>query len=183
MKQSRLQKKYKEEIQGKLKEEFKFSNVMLVPELKKIVVNMGVAETAKDKNALAQVIKELALITGQKPLPCQSTKSISNFKLREGQTIGLKVTLRGKRMYDFFDRFTNIVSPRIRDFRGFNTKGDGQGNYTLGINDQQIYPELDLDAVIRIQGMHITFVTSAKREEECMSLLKHLGMPFKIDKK
>lgn len=179
MEQSRLKKRYSEEVKAKLQDKFAYPNAMLIPELKKIVISMGLAEASKDKNAMQQLKKELALLSGQKPIETKSRKSISNFKLREGQVIGYKVTLRGKRMYDFFDRFTNIVSPRIRDFRGFNTKGDGRGSYTLGIDDQQIFPELNLDEVVKVQGMHITFVTSARSDEECHELLGLLGMPYK----
>lgn len=176
---SRLKKKYNEEIKAKLQEKFQYSNVMQVPVLKKVVISMGVAEALKDRNVLQDCRKELALISGQKPISTKAKKSVANFKLRSGQEIGLKVTLRGKRMYDFVDRFTNIVSPRIRDFRGFEKKGDGRGSYSLGLADQQMFPELNLDDVKREQGMNITFVTSATNNEECYELLKELGMPFK----
>ncbi|CCB89993.1 MAG: 50S ribosomal protein L5 [Simkania sp.] len=176
---SRLKKKYVEEIREALKEKFSLSNNMCIPMLKKIVISMGVAEALKDKNAMQDSMKELSLISGQKPIMTKAKKSISNFKLREGQTIGLKVTLRGIRMYEFFDRFANIVCPRIRDFRGFEKKGDGRGSYSLGISDQQIFPELNLDEVKREQGMNITFVTSAGNEEQCLELLTQLGLPFK----
>lgn len=152
---------------------------MCIPMLKKIVISMGVAEALKDKNVMQDCMKELSLISGQKPIMTKAKKSISNFKLREGQAIGLKVTIRGIRMYEFFDRFTNIVCPRIRDFRGFAKKGDGRGSYSLGITDQQIFPELNLDEVKREQGMNITFVTSAGTEEQCLELLTQLGLPFK----
>ena len=161
-----------------LKEKFGHKNVMQIPKLKKIVINMGVAEALKDRNVMQDAEKELTLLAGQKPIRTKSKKSIAGFKLRDGQEIGLKVTLRKDRMFDFFDRFTNIVSPRIRDFRGFKKKGDGRGSYTLGLSDQQVYPEINLDEVKREQGMHITFVTSAKTEEECLELLTLLGMPF-----
>jgi large subunit ribosomal protein L5 len=140
---------------------------------------MGCAEAAKDKNALQDHVNELMMLTGQKPVVTKARKAVSNFKLREGQSVGIKTTLRGERMYEFMDRFCNIVSPRIRDFRGFNPKGDGQGNYSLGLNDQQIFPEIDLDAVKRSQGMHITFVTTAQTDDECIELLRLLGLPFK----
>ena len=175
---SRLKKKYTEEIRGALKEKFSLGNKMCIPLLRKIVISMGVAEALKDKNVMQDCMKELSLISGQKPIMTKAKKSISNFKLREGQAIGLKVTLRGTRMYDFFDRFTNIVCPRIRDFRGFKKKGDGNGSYSLGISDQQVFPELNLDEVKREQGMNITFVTSARTEEECLELLTQLGLPF-----
>lgn len=176
---TRLKKKYLEEIKPALQEKFGYENPMLVPGLKKIVISMGIAEATKDKNAVQDCINELTLISGQKPLLTKARVSISNFKLREGQAIGLKVTLRGKRMYDFLDRFFNIVSPRIRDFRGFPLKCDGRGNYSLGLEDQQIFPELNLDNVKRTQGMNITFVTSASTDNECLELLKMLGLPFK----
>jgi large subunit ribosomal protein L5 len=177
---SRLQKRYKEEVKKALHEKFEYTNPMLVPVLQKIVISMGAAEATKDKNALQDCLKEMTLISGQKPILTRAKKSIANFKLREGQAIGVKVTLRKKRMYDFFDRFCNIVSPRIRDFRGFPLKCDGQGNYSLGIEEQQIFPEINLDDVKRTQGMNITFVTTARTDEECLELLKQLGLPFKV---
>lgn len=176
---SRLKKYYREKVKGELKEKFGYSNPMTIPGMRKIVINMGIAEAAKDKNAIQDCINELTLISGQKPILTKARKSISNFKLREGTPIGLKVTLRGDRMYDFMDRFFNIVCPRIRDFRGFNPKADGSGNFTLGLDDQQIFPELNLDEVKRTQGMHITFVTSAQKDDECIELLRLLGLPFK----
>ena len=176
---SRLKKKYNEEIKKAMVEKFGYKNSMLIPKLKKIVINMGIGEATQDKNALQDCMKELTLLSGQKPIIRRAKKSISNFKLREEQAIGLKVTLRKKMMYDFLDRFINIVSPRIRDFRGFKNKGDGQGSYSLGLEDQEIFPEINLDEVKRTQGMNITFVTSAKTEDEGQELLKQLGMPFK----
>ena len=176
---TRLQNKFKDELKGKLQEKFNYSNVMLIPQLRKIVISMGVAEAIKDKNAMQDCIKELTALSGQKPLVTRAKKSIANFKLREGQPLGLKVTLRKKRMYDFMDRFINIVAPRIRDFRGFKNKCDGNGSYSLGLDDQQIFPEVNLDEVKRTQGMNITFVTSARNDEECFELLKLLGVPFK----
>lgn len=178
---SRLQKRYKEDVKKALHEKFKYANPMLIPSLKKIVISMGLAEASKDKNSLQDAVKEMANLSGQKPIMTRARKSVANFKLREGQAIGCKVTLRKKRMFDFFDRFCNIVSPRIRDFRGFPIKGDGSGNYSLGIEEQQIFPEINLDEVKRAQGMNITFVTSAKNDEECMELLKLLGLPFKTE--
>ncbi len=176
---SRIKQKYEKEVKGALLDKFKYPNAMLVPKLKKIVISMGLAEAVKDKNAVQDCIKELSLISGQKPILTRSKKAIANFKLREGQTIGLKVTLRSKRMFDFFDRFCHIVSPRIRDFRGFSRRGDGRGSYSLGIEEQQIFPELNLDEVKRTQGMNITFVTSATTDGECVELLQGLGFPFK----
>lgn len=176
---SRLKKKYEEEIKTALKGKFSYENPMCIPMLKKVIISMGVAEAIKDKNVMQDCMKELTLISGQKPVMTKAKKSISNFKLREGQAIGLKVTLRGKRMYDFMDRFCNIVCPRIRDFRGFKKKGDGRGSYSLGLTDQQVFPELNLDEVKREQGMNITFVTNAENEGECLELLTLLGLPFK----
>ena len=176
---SRLQKKYKESVKPKLQEKFQYKNPMQVPELRKIVISMGLGEATKDKNALQDCIKEISMLSGQKPIICRAKTSIANFKLREGQSIGLKVTIRNKRMYEFLDRFCNIVAPRIKDFRGFPLKGDGQGNYSIGLEDQQIFPEINLDEVKRTQGMNITFVTSAENDEESTELLRQLGFPFK----
>lgn len=176
---SRLQKKYKEEVVPALKKKYHDRNPMLIPKLKKIVISMGLAEAVKDKNALQSHEKELALLSGQKPVFTKAKKAISNFKLREEQVIGMKVTIRGKRMYEFFDRFCNIVSPRIRDFRGFKKKCDGQGNLSIGLEDQQVFPEVNLDEVKRTQGMNITFVTSALKDEECVEFLAMMGFPFK----
>jgi large subunit ribosomal protein L5 len=176
---SRLKKKYKENAKPALQEKFGYDNPMKVPALKKVVINMGIAEATKDKNAVQDCINELTMLSGQKPLVTKARKSIANFKLREGTPVGLKVTLRGERMFDFVDRFVNIVCPRIRDFRGFSTKCDGSGNYSLGLDDQQVFPEINLDLVKRAQGMHITFVTSAGTDEECVELLRLLGMPIK----
>lgn len=176
---SRLKKKYNEEIKKKLQEEFDYTNPMLIPQLKKVVISMGLAEASKDKNAIQDCVNELTMLSGQKPILTKARVSIANFKLREEQIIGAKVTLRGKRMYDFIDRFFNIAAPRIRDFRGFPVKGDGRGNYSLGLQDQQIFAEINLDKVKRAQGMNITFVTTASSEEECYLLLKELGLPFK----
>lgn len=180
---SRLQKKYREQVKQALQEKFAYKNPMLIPKLTKVIISMGLAEATKDKNALQEHAKELMMLSGQKPIVTVTRKAIANFKSRKGQPIGLKVTLRQKRMYEFFDRFCNIVSPRIRDFRGFPTKCDGRGNYSLGLQDQQIFPEVNLDEVKRTQGMNITFVTTAKNDAECMELLKLLGMPFKVPEK
>lgn len=177
---SRLQKRYKEEVKKALHEKFDYANSMLIPILQKIVISMGVAEAAKDKNVMQDCVRDMTSLSGQKPIVTKAKNSVANFKLRQGQAIGVKVTLRKKRMYDFMDRFCNIVSPRIRDFRGFPLKGDGQGNYSLGIEEQQIFPEINLDEVKRTQGMNITFVTTARSDEECVELLKTLGLPFKI---
>lgn len=176
---SRLKKRYQAEIKSKMQEKFAYANPMQIPGVLKVVINMGIAEASKDKNSTQDCVKELMMLSGQKPIVTKARKAISNFKLREKQPIGVKVTLRGKRMYDFIDRFVNIVCPRIRDFRGFPSKCDGSGNYTLGLEDQQVFPEINLDEVKRTQGMHITFVTSCKSDEECVELLRLLGIPFK----
>lgn len=180
---SRLLKQYKEKVRPALKEKFGYSNPMLIPSLKKIVISMGLAEASKDKNALQDCLKELTILSGQKPVFTRTKKAIANFKSRKDQVIGLKVTLRRTRMFDFLDRFNNIVSPRVHDFRGFSPKGDGQGSYSLGLTDQQVFPEINLDEVKRTQGMNITFVTSAKTDEECVELLRMLGFPFKTQGK
>jgi large subunit ribosomal protein L5 len=174
-----LKDRYTKAIKPKLQAQFKYSNPMKVPALKKVVISMGLAEASKDKNAVQDCVNELTMISGQKPVVTKAKKAISNFKLRKDQPIGLKVTLRGQRMFDFVERFCNISCPRIRDFRGFPTKTDGRGNYSLGLEDQQIFAEINLDAVKRSQGMNITFVTSATTEEECVELLRQLGVPFK----
>ncbi len=176
---SRLKKRYRDVVKTEMQKKFKYSNTMMNPSLQKVVINMGIAEASKDKNAMQDCIKELTQLSGQKPIITKAKKAISNFKLREKQPIGLKVTLRGIRMFDFLDRFFNIVCPRIRDFRGFESKCDGHGNYSLGIDDQQVFPEINLDEVKRTQGMNISFVTSAKTDEECVELLRLLGLPFK----
>lgn len=175
---SRLRKQYTEEIKAEMTKRFGYKNVMLVPKLAKVVINMGVSEAVKDKGVLPDHLNELALIAGQKPVPTLAKISVSNFKLREGQAIGAMVTLRGSRMYDFVDRFLNIDAPRIRDFRGFKRKADGRGNYSLGLDSQEIFHGLNLDDVKRTQGMNITFVTTAKSDEECLAMLEMLGMPF-----
>jgi len=176
---SRLKKRFKEQIKQDLQKKFNYDNPMKIPALLKVVINMGVAEASKDKNSLQDCVKEMTALSGQKPIITKARKAISNFKLREGQPIGIKVTMRGVRMFEFCDRFFNIACPRIRDFRGFPTKCDGRGNYTLGIDDQQIFSEINLDEVKRAQGMHITFVTTAATDEECVELLRLMGLPFK----
>jgi large subunit ribosomal protein L5 len=174
-----LKERYNKSIKAELQAKFGYKNPMMIPVLKKVVISMGIAEASKDKNAVQAHIHELTLLSGQKPIVTKAKKAISNFKLREGQGIGLKVTLRGQRMFDFVERFCNIASPRIRDFRGFSSKADGRGNYSLGLEDQQIFPELNLDAVKLAQGMNLAFVTSALTNEECIELLRLCGMPFK----
>lgn len=176
---SRLKKRYQESIKSELNKKFGYTNPTKIPALKKVVINMGIAEASKDKNAIQACVNELTLISGQKPIITRARKAISNFKLREDQPIGVKVTMRGVRMYEFLDRLFNIAMPRIRDFRGFPPKGDGRGNYTLGLDTQEIFTEVNLDEVKRSQGMNITFVTSAENDEECVELLRLLGLPFK----
>ena len=176
---SRLKEKFKKEIFPQLRERNPDRCAMELPVLKKIVISMGLADALKDKNALQEHSDELMMLSGQKPIVTRSKKAISNFKLREDQPIGLMVTLRGQRMYDFFDRFCNIVAPRIRDFRGFVKKADGRGNYNFGLTDQQIFPEVNLDKVKRTQGMNIALVTSAQNDDDCIELLSLLGFPFK----
>lgn len=176
---SRLKKRYLETVKAELQKKFAFKNPMLTPKVLKVVINMGIAEASKDKNAIQDCVSELMQLSGQKPVITKARKAISNFKLREGQPIGVKVTLRGVRMYEFMDRFFNLACPRIRDFRGFSSKCDGRGSYTLGLDDQQVFPDINLDNVKKTQGMNITFVTSATNDEECVELLRLLGLPFK----
>jgi large subunit ribosomal protein L5 len=176
----RLFVKYRQEVVKRLMEQFKYKNVMMVPRLEKIAINIGIGEAAQDPKLLEVATKELALITGQKPEIRKSKKAISNFKLRENQPIGCRVTLRRQRMYEFLDRLISLAIPRIRDFRGVSDSSfDGRGNYTLGIKEQIIFPEIDIDKVTKINGMDITFVTTAKTDEEAYALLKELGMPFR----
>lgn len=177
---ARLYEKYKTEIVPKLKEQFSYKSVMQVPRLHKIVINMGVGEAASDQKLLDEAIKDLETITGQKPSVRIAKKAISNFKLREGMKIGAKVTLRTDIMYEFLDRFISLVLPRVRDFKGIPDKSfDGRGNYTLGLKEQVIFPEINADKVTKILGMDITFVTSAKTDKEAFELLAAFGMPFR----
>lgn len=175
-----LYNKYKEEIAPKLKEQFSYKSVMEIPKLEKIVVNMGVGEAVLDSKSLDVAVKELEAITGQKPSIRKATKSISNFKLREGMKIGAKVTLRRDQMYEFLNRFVSVALPRVRDFRGVSDKSfDGRGNYTMGLKEQIIFPEIDVDRVSKIRGLDITFVTSAKSDAEAYELLLAFGLPFR----
>ena len=174
---------YKQEVMPKLTDEFKYANVMEIPKLEKIVINTCMSEAIQNVKLLHAAAHEIELISGQKPVITRAKKSVSNFKLREGMPLGAKVTLRRDKMWEFFDRLVSIAIPRIRDFRGINPTGfDGRGNYSMGILEQLIFPELKFDDVKKVNGMNITFVTSAKTDSEALSLLKHLGMPFK-DKK
>lgn len=175
----RLKKRYREEVVAELTERFSYANVMEVPRLVKISINKGVGEASENKKLLDDAIEELRVITGQHPAISRARKSVSNFKLRQGMPIGAHVTLRGDRMYEFLDRLVTLALPRVRDFRGVPDRSfDGRGNYTLGIQEQIIFPELDVDKVARISGMDITFVTTARTDEEAHALLKALGMPF-----
>ncbi len=175
----RLKKKYREEVVPALMKQFGYRNVMQVPRLVKICVNKGVGEAAQNKKVLDDAIEEIRLITGQHPVVRRAKKSISNFKIRKGMPVGVSVTLRGDRMFEFFDRLVTLALPRMRDFRGVSDRSfDGRGNYTLGIPEQIIFPEIDVDKVDRISGFDITFVTTAKTDEEAYALLKLLGMPF-----
>ena len=176
----RLKKKYREEIIPALQKEFKYPNVMQIPGLTKIVVNMGVGEAARDSKIIDGAVRDLTAITGQKPAITKARKSIAQFKLREGMPIGCHVTLRGDRMWEFADRLLTLALPRIRDFRGLNGRQfDGNGNYTFGLNEQVMFLEIDQDKIDRVRGMDITFVTSATNDQEGRALLKHLGFPFK----
>ena len=176
----RLKEKYNKEISPQLQKEFNYDSTMEIPRLEKIVVNMGVGEAVQDIKILEAAVNDITIITAQKPAIRRARKSISNFKLRGGMPIGCSVTLRRERMYEFLDRLLSFAVPRIRDFRGVPGRSfDGRGNYTLGLKDQTIFPEIDLDKVDRLRGMDITFVTSAKRDEEAKALLRAFGMPFK----
>jgi large subunit ribosomal protein L5 len=180
----RIKTKYNDEVVPKLMEQFQYKSIMQVPRLLKISVNQGIGAATSDKKLVDVAIEEMATITGQRPVATRAKKSISNFKLREQMPIGARVTLRNYQMYEFLDRLINIALPRVRDFRGINDKSfDGRGNYTLGITEQIIFPEIDIDKVNRISGMDITFVTSAKTDAEAYALLSALGLPFKKNEK
>ena len=180
----RLQEKYKNEVVPALVKKFGYDSVMQAPKLEKICVNRGVNGAVADKKIVDVAVEELTIITGQKAVPTISKKDISNFKLRKGMPIGARVTLRGEKMYEFLDRLVSIALPRVRDFKGISDKAfDGRGNYTLGVTEQIIFPEIDIDKVSKITGMDITFVTTAGNNEEAYELLKELGMPFKNAKK
>jgi large subunit ribosomal protein L5 len=178
-----LKKKYTAEVLPALLKEFSYKNVMQVPKLQKIVINQGLGDAIADKKLVDSSVTEITNISGQKPITTMSKKDISNFKLRKGMPIGIKVTLRREKMYEFLERLISISLPRIRDFRGVEFKFDGRGNYTLGISEQIIFPEIDIDKISKMKGMEITFVTSAKTDEEAYALLREFGMPFKNNKK
>lgn len=176
---ARLRERYKSEIVPALTKEFNYTNVMAVPRLEKVSVNMGLGEATQNTKALDPAVKELAEITGQKPIITKAKKSIAQFKLREGMSIGCTVTLRGERMYEFLDRLFNVALPRVRDFRGVPTKSfDGRGNFTLGIKDQLIFPEIDYNKVDKVRGMNVCITTTANTDAEGLALLRRLGMPF-----
>lgn len=180
----RLIQKYKDEIVPALQKQFGYKSIMQVPQLKKISVNQGLGAAITDKKMIDTGIEEMTKITGQKAVATKSKKDISNFKLRKGMPIGVRVTLRGDNMYEFLDRLVSVAIPRVRDFRGINDKGfDGRGNYTFGVPEQIIFPEIELDKVNHINGMDVTFVTSAQTDNECMALLKEFGLPFKNQQK
>jgi len=176
----RLQKHYEERVRSKLMEQFGFDNVFRVPALEKIVLNVGLGEAPKNPKLLESIVSELTLISGQKPVMTRARKAISNFGLRQGMPIGAMVTLRGARMYEFLDRFINTAVPRIRDFRGLPSRSfDGRGNYSLGIREQMIFPEIDYDKVQKVHGMDIVFVTTTAKDNEAVALLREMGMPFR----
>ena len=177
---NRLKEKYNKEIVSSLMDKYKYNNVMEVPKLEKIVVNMGCGDATTNSKLLEAAMKDLEIITGQKPVATKAKKSIAGFKLRECQAIGCKVTLRGENMYNFLDKLISITLPRVRDFRGISNKAfDGRGNYTLGLTEQLIFSEIEYDDVVKVRGMDIVFVTTAKTNEEAYDLLKGFGMPFK----
>lgn len=176
----RLKVQYQEIVRPALQEQFGYTNVHLIPKLEKIVVNMGVGEATTDSKAIDAAVADLRMITGQQPMIARARKSIASFHLREGMPIGAKVTMRGNRMWEFFDRLVSVAIPRIRDFRGLSTKSfDGHGNYSFGITEQQIFPEIPYDKIDKVRGMDVTFVTTANTNEEGEALLRHLGFPFK----
>ena len=176
---ARLKEVYQKEVRRKLADEFQIKNPMAVPKIEKVVLNMGMGEAIANAKLLDTAVEDLTTITGQKPVVTKAKKSIASFKLREGQSIGTMVTLRGEKMYEFLDRLINIALPRVRDFRGVPTKSfDGRGNYTLGVRDHVIFPEIDAGKVDKSKGMNITIVTTAKNDEQARTLLRELGMPF-----
>ena len=176
---ARLQERYDAEIRGQLQEKFQYKNVMQIPRLKKVVINIGLGEAIQNPKALDAAVADLTAISGQKPISTKAKKSIAAFKLRQGMSIGCKVTLRGERMYEFVDKLISAAIPRVRDFKGVSTKAfDGRGNYTLGLKEQLIFPEIEYDKVDRVRGMEVAFVTSATTDEECKELLRLMGVPF-----
>ena len=179
---SRLRDVYKSKVVPAMREKFQYSNPMAVPKMEKIVISMGVGKALLDKKFMTNAVKELTTISGQKPLICKAKKSVSNFKVREGYEIGVKVTLRKERMFEFMDRLINLAIPRVKDFRGLNQKGfDGRGNYSMGMDEQSAFPEIDPSRIETQQGMNVTFVTTANTNDEGLELLRQFGMPFKED--
>jgi len=179
MNMARLQEQFKSELAPKLMEKFQYTSVMQIPRLDKVVINVACGEARDNPKMLDAIVSDLKQITGQKPVLCKAKKSVANFKLREGMTIGAKVTLRGERMYEFVDRFFNLALPRVRDFRGINPDSfDGRGNYNMGVREQLIFPEIDYDKIDKVRGMDITLVTTAANDEEARELLSLLGAPF-----
>lgn len=177
---NRLKEKYSKEVVHKLVSKHNYETVMLVPKIDKIVINMGVGDALQNSKLLEAAMNDLEQITGLKPVPTKAKKSISSFKLREGQVIGCKVTLRGEKMYNFLDKLINVVLPRVRDFRGLSPKSfDGRGNYTIGLKEQLIFPEIEFDNVVKVRGMDVVIVTTAKTNEEAYDLLDELGVPFR----
>jgi len=177
---NRLREKYENSVKAELVNKFNYKSPMQIPAINKIIINVGVGEAVSNSKVIDDVVEELTLIAGQKPIVTKAKKSIANFKLREGMPIGAKVTLRGERMYEFFDKLVSITLPRVRDFRGVNNKSfDGRGNYTLGIKEQLIFPEIDFDKIKKVRGMDICIVTTANTDEEGRTLLKLMGMPLK----
>lgn len=178
--QPRLRVKYEEEVKKALMEKFQYKSVMQIPRIEKVCLNQGVGAATQDKKLAEHALNEMSMITGQKAVPTKAKKSVSNFKLRDGMTIGARVTLRNDRMWEFLDRLISVSLPRVRDFRGINDKSfDGRGNYSMGITEQIIFPEINIDKVNKITGMDITFVTSANTDAEALELLKAIGLPFK----
>ena len=176
---ARLKEQYKNEIAPALNKKFGYKSTMQIPKLDKIIINVGAGEAKENEKIIDNIMNDLALITGQKAIPCRAKKSVANFKLRQGQVIGVKVTLRGERMYEFADRLFNVALPRVRDFRGINGNSfDGRGNYAFGIKERMIFPEIDFDKIDAVRGMDICFVTTAKTDEEAKELLKLMGAPF-----
>ena len=176
---ARLKEQYKNEIAPALNKKFGYKSTMQIPKLDKIIINVGAGEAKENEKIIDNIMNDLALITGQKAIPCRAKKSVANFKLRQGQVIGVKVTLRGERMYEFADRLFNVALPRVRDFRGINGNSfDARGNYAFGIKEQMIFPEIDFDKIDAVRGMDICFVTTAKTDEEAKELLKLMGAPF-----
>jgi large subunit ribosomal protein L5 len=179
---ARLKDIYKTKVVPELETEFKYSNPMAVPRMEKIVISMGIGKAIQDKKFIELAKKDLTMISGQKPVVCKARKSVSNFKLRDGMEIGLKVTVRGVRMFEFMDRLINLAIPRVRDFRGLNANGfDGRGNYSMGLSEQSVFPEINAAKIESQQGMNITFVTTANTDDEARKMLQLFGMPFRID--